>query len=57
MITAESANSVTLHRADGQTETVLRINIDELRGTGQAFMPEGMEKLIDVAAMADSRRN
>jgi hypothetical protein len=34
-------------------ETVLRINIEELKSTGQSFMPEGLEKQLDVAAMAD----
>ena len=27
--------------------------IEELRSTGLSFMPEGLEKQIDVAAMAD----
>jgi hypothetical protein len=36
-------------------ETVLRIHIDELRSTGLSFMPEGLEKQIDVLAMADLR--
>ena len=34
MITAETATSITIRRADGTSETVLRINIDELRSTG-----------------------
>ena len=38
---------------DGTTETVLRIDIEELRSSGLSFMPEGIEKQIDVAAMAD----
>ena len=53
MITAETANSLTIRRADGTTETVLRIDIEELRSTGLSFMPEGLEKQIDVPAMAD----
>ena len=53
MITAETANSITIWRADGTSETVLRIDIEELRGTGVSFMPEGLEKQIDVPAMAD----
>jgi hypothetical protein len=31
----------------------LRIPIDELRSTGLSFMPEGLEKQIDVRGMAD----
>jgi putative membrane-bound dehydrogenase-like protein len=53
MITAETANSITIRRVDGTSETVLRIHIEELRSTGMSFMPEGLEKQIDVPAMAD----
>jgi putative membrane-bound dehydrogenase-like protein len=53
MITAETATSVTLQRAENQTDTVLRIDIEDLRGTGVSLMPEGMEKQIDKQAMAD----
>lgn len=53
MITAETANSITIRRADGTSETILRVNIEELRSTGLSFMPEGLEKQIDTAAMAD----
>lgn len=53
MITAETANDLTLRKADGTSETVLRIDIEELSSTGLSFMPEGLEKQIDVAAMAD----
>ena len=28
-------------------------NIDELKSTGLSFMPEGIEKQLDPAAMAD----
>ncbi len=53
MITTETANSITMRRSDGTTAIVLRINIDELRSTGLSFMPEGMEKQLDIQAMAD----
>jgi putative membrane-bound dehydrogenase-like protein len=53
MITAETANSLTIRRADGGDETVLRLEIDELKSTGLSFMPEGLEKQVDVIAMAD----
>ena len=53
MIAAETANSLTIRKPDGGEETVLRLDIEELRSTGQSFMPEGLEKQIDVAAMAD----
>ncbi|MEX1228604.1 MAG: PVC-type heme-binding CxxCH protein [Planctomycetaceae bacterium] len=53
MIVEETANSVTIRRADATTVSVLRVHIDELRSTGLSFMPEGLEKQIDVKTMAD----
>jgi putative heme-binding domain-containing protein len=53
VIAAESATSVTLKRADGQGDEVLRSDIDELRSTGLSLMPEGLEKELDQGAMAD----
>lgn len=53
MISAETATSVTLKRAEGLTDTVLRSNIEELRSTGQSIMPEGVEKQVDHQQMAD----
>jgi putative heme-binding domain-containing protein len=53
MIVAESANSITLRRVDGTSETVLRVNVEELRSTGLSFMPEGLEKQVDHQGMAD----
>jgi putative membrane-bound dehydrogenase-like protein len=53
MITAETANSITIRQADSTNETVLRIDIEELQSTGLSFMPEGLEKQIDLPAMAD----
>jgi putative membrane-bound dehydrogenase-like protein len=53
MIAAETANSVTLKRADDATDTVQRGDIEQLRSSGLSIMPEGLEKEIDPAAMAD----
>ncbi len=53
MVAAETATSVTLKRAEDVTDVVERDNIEQLRSTGQSIMPEGMEKQIDQAAMAD----
>ena len=53
MITAESANSLTIQRSDGTVTTVLRREIDELNSTGLSFMPEGLEKQVSLQAMAD----
>ena len=53
MIAGETANSVTLKRADDATDVVNRADIEELRSSGLSLMPEGLEKQIDPAAMAD----
>jgi putative membrane-bound dehydrogenase-like protein len=53
MIAAESASSLTLKRAEGQTEVILRQDIDEVRSTGASLMPEGLEKSISIDEMRD----
>jgi hypothetical protein len=53
MIAGESAASITLRRAENATDTVLRGEIEQLRGTGQSIMPEGLEKQLDPQALAD----
>jgi putative heme-binding domain-containing protein len=53
MITAETATSITIRRADATSETVLRVNVEDLRSTGLSFMPEGLEQVIDHQGMAD----
>jgi putative membrane-bound dehydrogenase-like protein len=53
MIASETATSITFKRADNATDTVLRIDIQQLKSTGQSLMPEGLEKQIDKQAMAD----
>ena len=53
LIAAETASSITLRRPDGQADTVLRQDIEEVRSTGTSLMPEGLEKSITVEEMAD----
>ncbi|QDT08426.1 PVC-type heme-binding CxxCH protein [Planctomycetes bacterium K23_9] len=53
MITSETANSITLSRGEGVSETISRTEIETLQSTGVSIMPEGMEKNIDVQSMAD----
>ena len=53
MITAETATGITIRRPDSTSETILRVNIDELRSTGMSFMPEGLETLVNQQGMAD----
>ncbi|WP_345681702.1 PVC-type heme-binding CxxCH protein [Novipirellula caenicola] len=53
MIIDEGATSLTLRRGDNVTDTVLRIDIDELKNTGLSIMPEGFEDAMDKQAVAD----
>jgi putative membrane-bound dehydrogenase-like protein len=53
LIAAETATSLTLKRAENQTDTVLRQDVEEVRSTGTSLMPEGLEKTITVEDMAD----
>jgi putative heme-binding domain-containing protein len=53
MITGETANSLTLRKNDNTSENILRVNIEEMKGTGVSFMPEGLERQLDPAAMSD----
>ncbi|HEY4311955.1 MAG TPA: PVC-type heme-binding CxxCH protein [Pirellulales bacterium] len=53
MVDAETATSVTLRRAEGVTDTVLRVNIEELMASGQSLMPEGLDQQLDRQAIAD----
>jgi putative heme-binding domain-containing protein len=56
LLTAESASSITLVRAEKQADVVLRKDVDEIASTGISLMPEGMEKSINVQEMADLLR-
>ncbi len=56
ILAAETATSVTLKRAEGQTDVVLRKDIEEIASTGISLMPDGLEKNISVAEMADLLR-
>ena len=53
MITQETATGLTLRRADGSSETIARSQIDQLRSSGLSYMPDGIEKQINHASMAD----
>jgi len=53
IIAAESANSVTLRRAEGKEDVILRSSIDELMSTGRSLMPEGLEKDLSRKELAD----
>ncbi|MCP4786279.1 MAG: c-type cytochrome [Fuerstiella sp.] len=53
IIAAETANSITLKRAEAKQDVVLRTNIDELIASGVSLMPEGLEKDLKPQDLAD----
>jgi putative heme-binding domain-containing protein len=53
LITSETAGNLTLKRADGGTDTVLRSEIKSLTSPGISLMPEGLEAAISAEQMAD----
>lgn len=53
LLAAESAAGVTLRQADGKEVTVLRADLDSFKSAGRSLMPEGLEKDVSPAAMAD----
>jgi putative heme-binding domain-containing protein len=53
IIATETSNSITLRRAEGKQDVILRSNIDELISTGISLMPEGFEKELTPQNIAD----
>jgi len=53
VIASESATSITIRRAEGAEDTLLRQDIEQLRATGQSLMPEGLERQVGQAEMVD----
>jgi putative heme-binding domain-containing protein len=53
VIADEGATSITLRSGDNVSQTLLRIEIDEIKSTGRSIMPEGFERVLDRQAMAD----
>ncbi|MEZ6130861.1 MAG: HEAT repeat domain-containing protein [Planctomycetaceae bacterium] len=53
IIVSETANSLTLRRAEAKEDVILRSNIDELVSSGISLMPEGLEKDLSQQQIAD----
>jgi putative membrane-bound dehydrogenase-like protein len=53
LLTSETGSSITLVAADGNKHEIARTELYELSSTGKSLMPEGLEKDITVAEMAD----
>jgi putative membrane-bound dehydrogenase-like protein len=53
LLQGETSTTITLVAADGKKHDLLRKDIDELASTGKSVMPEGFEKELPPADMAD----
>jgi len=53
MLREETGTSITLAAAEGKTATILRSEIERIQSSGKSLMPEGVEKDITPAEMAD----
>jgi putative membrane-bound dehydrogenase-like protein len=53
IIAAETATTITLKRAHGETDTIPRADIEDIRSEALSIMPEGFESAITPEAMAD----
>ncbi len=53
LIAEESANAVTLKRAEGATDVIPRSRIESISSTGLSLMPEGLEKGLEPKDFAD----
>jgi putative membrane-bound dehydrogenase-like protein len=53
IIASETATSITLKRADGESDTVLRVNIDDIKSDNLSIMPEGWEQTIGKEDLAN----
>jgi putative membrane-bound dehydrogenase-like protein len=53
LLAAESAASVTLRRAEGMEDTILRTQIEDFRTTGKSLMPDGLEQSLSPRDVAD----
>jgi putative membrane-bound dehydrogenase-like protein len=53
LIASETANAVTLARQDGQSEVLLRSDLEDLKNSGQSLMPEGLERDLTHTDLSD----
>lgn len=53
VVAAETPTSITLRRADGKEDVILRSNLASLRSTALSLMPVGLEKELTPQNVAD----
>lgn len=53
ILASETATSITLKRAYGETDVIARSDVAEMRSSALSIMPEGLESTINPQGMAD----
>ena len=53
LISSENSTGITITRADGQVENILRSDIEEVAASRLFLMPDGLEAAFDNQGMAD----
>jgi putative heme-binding domain-containing protein len=53
LLAEETATSVTLKDTDGKQQVLLRSDLETFQSTGRSFMPEGLEKDLQLQQLAD----
>jgi putative membrane-bound dehydrogenase-like protein len=53
LIASETATSVTVRRAEGAEETILRTQIEAIADSGKSLMPDGLETQLSKQDVAD----
>jgi putative membrane-bound dehydrogenase-like protein len=53
LVVAETSSNVTIRRAEGHEDTVLRTQISSIRGTSLSLMPVGLERELTPQDVAD----
>jgi putative heme-binding domain-containing protein len=56
IIAAETATAITLRRAEGMQDTLLRSEIEQIQSTGKSLMPDGFEKTTHASGSRRSYR-
>jgi putative membrane-bound dehydrogenase-like protein len=53
MIDRETSNDIYLRQSDGSVQRIARADVEQMTSTGLSYMPEGLEKQLDLQSMAD----
>mgnify|MGYP003644305284 CR=1 FL=1 len=53
IISSETATSVTVKRANGEADTILRVNIESTESAELSLMPEGLEEAVSLEGMSN----